>query len=430
MTSHIRYTKPYMKKLSLSQDLSWRGFVNQTTYKDITAVDGDPITFYWGVDPSAPSMTIGNFAVAMMVKHFLRHGHKAILLVGGATGMIGDPDGKSEERSLKTIEEISKNKQGIISQYEKIFDGLDFEVVDNFDWFKDINYLDFLRDTGKHVPMRQMLGRDFVQKRLSSDGTGISYAEFSYVLIQAYDFLYLNQNKGATLQMCGSDQWGNCIAGVDLIRRKTGNETHVWSCPLVINKTTGIKFGKTEGGAVWLDPAMTSPYKFYQFWLNSDDDGVEDYLKIYSELDESQINDIMSQFENNRSERIAQKTLAYEITSLVHGKDTAQSLKRLSDVLFGNSDYSQLSREDFEQIKQDLKVVSIGDVGSSNLVDLLIATSLAQSKSEARRYIEAKAIYINGIQIDSEKTTIEESDMLHDNVIIRRGKNAQAIVEK
>lgn len=419
-----------MSKTTLSQDLSWRGFINQTTYKDITEIDKEPITFYFGVDPSAPSMQIGNLAATMMVRHFIRHGHKAILLVGGATGMIGDPDGKSEERNLKSLEEITKNKQGIVDQYKKIFAGLDFEVVDNYDWFKSINYLDFLRDTGKHVPMRQMLGRDFVQTRLQADGAGISYAEFSYVLIQAYDFLHLNREHNATLQLCGSDQWGNSIAGVDLIRRVTGNEAHVWSFPLVLNKSTGIKFGKTEGGAVWLDPTMTSPYKFYQFWLNSDDGGVEDYLKIYTELDENQISTIMTDFENNRSNRIAQKTLAYEVTSLVHGKDTADGLQRLSDVLFGNSDYSQLTREDFEQIKQDLVVVSMREVGSPDLVDLLVASSLAQSKSEARRYIEAKAIYINGVQIDPGTSTLDDSEMLHGNAIIRRGKNAQAVIEK
>lgn len=419
-----------MNKHTLSQDLSWRGFVNQTTYKDITEIDKGQITFYFGVDPSAPSMQIGNLAAAMMVRNFIRHGHKAILLVGGATGMIGDPDGKSEERNLKSIEEVAKNKQGIIDQYKKIFDGLDFKVVDNYDWFKDMNYLDFLRDIGKHVPMRQMLGRDFVQTRLQADGAGISYAEFSYVLIQAFDFLYLNREHNATLQLCGSDQWGNSIAGVDLIRRVSGKESHVWSLPLVLNKATGIKFGKTEGGAVWLDADTTSPYKFYQFWLNCDDSGVEDYLKIYTELDEAKINEVMADFENNRSNRVAQKTLAYEVTSLVHGKEAAESLKRLSDVLFGNSDYSHLTAADFDQIKQDLKVVSIHEAGSSNIIDLLVATSLAQSKGEARRYIEAKAIYINGVQIDATKTVLEDSDMLHGNTIIRRGKNAQAVIEK
>ena len=225
--------------MTLSEELQWRGFVNQTTYKDVTVLDGDPITFYFGVDPSADSMTIGNLAAAMMNRLFIKHGHKAYLLVGGATGMIGDPDGKAVERELQTLEQISHNKKSIAAQYDQVFSGMDFTVVDNYDWFKGVNYLDFLRDVGKHVPMRQMLGREFVQSRLNEDGAGISYAEFSYSLIQGYDFVHLNREHGVTLQLCGADQWGNSIAGVDLIRRINGNEAHVWSTPLIINKATG-----------------------------------------------------------------------------------------------------------------------------------------------------------------------------------------------
>ena len=261
--------------MTLSEELQWRGFVNQTTYKDLAALNGAPITFYWGVDPSADSMQVGNFAMAMMVRHFINHGHKAILLVGGATGLIGDPDGKAQERDLKPLEEIEHNKQAISAQYRQVFAGQDFEIVDNYDWFKGLGYLEFLRDVGKHVPMRQMLGREFVQSRLSDDGAGISYAEFSYSLIQGYDFLHLHREKGVTLQVAGADQWGNSIAGVELIRRITGGEAHVWTGPLIVNKTTGVKFGKTESGAIWLDPAKTSPTQFYQFWVNCDDAGVK-----------------------------------------------------------------------------------------------------------------------------------------------------------
>ena len=202
--------------MTLSEELTWRGFVNQTTYKDTTVLDDPtkPITFYLGVDPSADSMQVGNLAVAMMIRHFIDHGHKAILLVGGSTGLIGDPDGKKTERDLKTQEEIEHNKRAIAAQYNTVFAGQEFELVDNYEWFKNMGYLQFLRDIGKHVPMRQMLGREFVQSRLSDDGAGISYAEFSYALMQGYDFLYLYRNKGATLQLCGADQWGNSIAGV------------------------------------------------------------------------------------------------------------------------------------------------------------------------------------------------------------------------
>jgi len=257
--------------MSLSEELQWRGFVNQTTFPDITDLDKESLTFYFGVDPSADSMQIGNFAAAMMVRHFINAGHKAILLVGGATGMIGDPDGKKDERNLKALDEIAHNKAGIAAQYRQVFADKDFTLVDNYDWFKNMNYLDFLREVGKNVPMSMMLGREFIQSRLGEGGEGISYAEFSYSLIQGYDFLHLYRTYGATLQLAGADQWGNSIAGVDLIRRVEGVESHIFTIPLIMNKATGKKFGKTEDGAIWLDPKKTSVYKFYQFWLNSDD---------------------------------------------------------------------------------------------------------------------------------------------------------------
>ena len=237
--------------MTLSEELKWRGFVNQTTFEDISMLDKEKRTFYWGVDPSASSMTIGNLASAMMVKVFIKHGYNPILLIGGATGLIGDPDGKAQERDLKTPEAIRKNKTGIVKQYENIFYGEHFKVVDNYDWFVKIGFIEFLRDVGKHVPMRQMVAREFVQSRLKESGAGISYAEFSYSLIQGYDFLHLFEKHGVTLQISGADQWGNCIAGVDLIRRKTGKEAHVWTTPLIMNKATGKKFGKTDVFSSW-----------------------------------------------------------------------------------------------------------------------------------------------------------------------------------
>lgn len=416
-----------MKHTALSDELAWRGFVNQTTFKDVKQLDGEPITFYFGVDPSAASMTIGNLAAAMMVRTFMRHGHKAVILIGGATGLIGDPDGKADERNLKTLEEIAGYKKGIVSQYRTIFDGYDFDVVDNYDWFKGLGYLEFLRDIGKHVPMRQMLGRDFIQTRLGEDGSGISYAEFSYVLIQAYDFVHLFKEKGVTLQLCGSDQWGNSIAGVDLIRRLTGKEAHVWSTPLVINKATGKKFGKSEGGAVWLDAQLTSPYQFYQFWLNAEDDAVEDYLKIFTQLDKDQVADIMERFNADRSLRLAQKTLAYEVTALIHGSSTADSVKRVSKVLFGGDDYAQLTADDLTVVKAELGSITADT--TSNLVDLLVDAKLASSKGEARRFLSSKAIYINGKQISDDTDTLVAEDAIHGHIILRRGKNNQIVVE-
>ncbi len=413
--------------MTLSEELAWRGFVNQTTFKDVKQLDGPPLTFYFGVDPSASSMQVGNLAAAMMVRSFIKHGHKAIILIGGATGLIGDPDGKADERNLKSLEEIAKNKAGIVAQYQTIFGDLKFEVVDNYDWFKDLGYLEFLRDVGKHVPMRQMLGRDFVQSRLSEDGSGISYAEFSYVLIQAYDFVHLSKSKNASLQLCGSDQWGNSIAGVDLIRRLTGKEAHVWSTPLIINKATGKKFGKSEAGAVWLDASLTSPYQFYQFWLNSDDEGVEDYLKVFTELTKDQVDDIMKRFNEERNIRLAQKTLAYEVTAMVHGKETAESVTRVSKVLFGGVSYDKLTAADFTILKQELPVIQAK--APANLIDTLVEAKLASSKGEARRFIESKAIYVNGVQVDPSMTELKASDAINGHLVLRRGKNSQAVVE-
>lgn len=419
---------PYKTDMTkLSEELAWRGFVNQTTYTDISALDGEPITFYWGVDPSAPSMTVGNLAIAMMVRHFIDAGHNAILLVGGATGMIGDPDGKAQERDLKTTEEIDKNKAGIKAQYEQIFAGQPVEMVDNYDWFRGIGYLEFLRDVGKHVPMRQMLARDFVQSRLGEEGAGISYAEFSYSLIQGYDFLHLYRENGVTLQVCGADQWGNSIAGVELIRRVAGGEANVWSAPLVVNKATGVKFGKSEAGAVWLDPELTSPYQFYQFWLNVDDEGVSDYLKIYTLLTKEDIDAVLAEFNTDRSNRAAQKTLAYEVTKIVHGQERAESVRRITEVLFGARDYDELTPEDFAALGNEL-----GEFEAAAGVELagaLVDAGLATSKGEARRFLDSNAIYINGSQIPLNKTTLNDDDAINGYLVLRRGKNCQVIIK-
>ena len=411
----------YNCPMTLSEELAWRGFVNQTTYKDITKLDDKPISFYWGVDPSANSMTIGNLAAAMMVKCFIKHGHKATLLVGGATGLIGDPDGKTDERNLKSPEEITANSQVIADQYRQLFGGHEFDMVNNYDWFKEMGYLDFLRYVGKHVPMRQMMARDFVQKRLSQQGSGISYAEFSYVLIQAYDFLYLHKEKGVSLQVCGSDQWGNSVAGVDLIRRETGGEAHVFSAPLVLNKTTGQKFGKSEEGAVWLDPKKTSPYQFYQFWLNVDDEGAEAYLKIFTELDRAAIDDLIGEFKENRGARLAQKTLAYEVTKLVHGQDQADQVKRASEVLFGDEDFLNLTDNEVQVLCQELTIVKAG----ADLTKTIVEAGLAGSNTEASRFIDSGAIYINGNKITPESDVSFQKG----HNLLRRGKNSFAVVE-
>lgn len=404
--------------MTLSEELAWRGFINQTTYSDLSALDGEPISFYWGVDPSADSMTIGNLAAAMMVRHFIDHGHNAFLLVGGATGMIGDPDGKADERNLKTVEEIAKNKAGIAAQYERVFAGQDFTQVDNYDWFKDMNYLDFLRTVGKHVPMSAMLGREFIKARLGDDGAGISYAEFSYALIQGYDFLHLYKEHGVTLQLCGADQWGNSIAGVDLIRRIAGGDANVYSTPLIVNKTTGVKFGKSEGGAIWLDPNKTSVYKFYQFWLNVDDEGVIDYAKIYTLLSKEEIEELAVKQQKNPGAREAQKALAQEVTTLVHGQERYESVARVTDVLFGSRDFHELQNEDLEALSREIPTATLG----KDVIEVIVGAGIATSNGEVRRLIQAGAITVNGQKISEDQAIDEPS-------LIKKGKNSFVLVK-
>lgn len=403
--------------MKLSEELQWRGFVNQMTFADIKELDDEPLTFYWGVDPSADSMTIGNFAAAMMVRHFIQHGHKAILLVGGATGMIGDPDGKKQERDLKTIDEIAKNRRGIAAQFHQVLGGVNFEVVDNYDWFKDMNYLDFLREVGKHMSMTQLLDREFVQSRIGEGGEGLSYAEFSYSLIQGYDFLHLYRSKGATLQVCGADQWGNSIAGVQLIRKLEAGAAHVYSTPLVINKATGVKFGKSEGGAIWLDPAKTSPYKFYQFWLNLDDEGVIDYMKIYTLLSKEEVDAAEENHAANPGARSAQRVLAANVTDLVHGVDRRESVERVTAVLFGGAGFHSLTDDDIAALAAEIPVVNTG----YSVIDTLVEAGIATSNGEARRLIAGGAISINGQKV-------AEDAVISDRSIVKKGKNAFVLI--
>lgn len=403
--------------MTLSEELAWRGFTNQTTYKDMSALDEGSISFYWGVDPSSDSMTIGNLAAAMMVRHFIDYGHKAYLLVGGATGMIGDPDGKKDERNLLTLDDIARNKQAIGVQYKTVFADKTFTIVDNYDWFKDMNYIDFLRTVGKNVPLSQMLGRDFVQSRLGSEGSGISYAEFSYSLIQGYDFVHLSRKHDVSLQLCGADQWGNSLAGVDLIRRLDNKEAHVFSTPLIINKTTGAKFGKTEDGAIWLDPTKTSVYVFYQFWLNVDDESVSELLRIYTLIGHDEIEGLESATIQAPGDRAAQKRLAEAVTTIVHGQDRAESVQRVTAVLFGDALFSDLQPADIDMLAFEIPHSSLG----KRVIEVLVESEIASSNGDARRLIEAGAVSVNG-----EKIT---EDVLIETIsLVKKGKNNFVLV--
>ena len=402
---------------TLSEELSWRGFINQTTFAENSDLDTGSRTFYLGVDPSAVSMHIGNLAAVMMVRHLADHGYKPIVLVGGATGMIGDPK-QDVERDLKTLDEIDRNKAGIAAQYRQLLAGKDFDLVDNYDWFKDINYLSFLRDIGKHFSMTQLLDREFIKARIGEGGVGISYAEFSYSLIQGYDFLHLFREKGATLQIGGSDQWGNMLSGVQMIQKLEGAEAHVLTVPLVLDKKTGKKFGKSEGNAVWLNPEMTSPYKFYQFWLNCDDETSEDLVKIYTLLDKDTVEGLIARHRENPGARELQQTLAREVTDLVHGKERRESVERVTNVLFGGADVSSLSADDVEALAGEIPVAARGSLLTATLAD----TGLASSNSEARRLMAGGGITVNGQKV-TEDTEITETSL------VKKGKNSFVLVK-
>ena len=404
--------------MKLSEELRWRNQVQDTTYADLSILDREKVKFYIGVDPSADSMTIGNLAAMLLARRLIEAGHQAYLLVGGATGMIGDPDGKKDERARKDLATVEANKRGIVKQFRQLFAGQNFMIVDNYDWFKDMNYIQFLHQIGKFVPMSQMLGREFVKSRLGDDGSGISYAEFSYALIQGYDFVHLFKNHGVTLQLCGADQWGNSVAGVDLIRRIEGGTAHVMSMPLVVNKTTGRKFGKSEDGAIWLDPAKTSVYKFYQFWLNLDDEGVIDYLKIYTMLSKDEIDDIEALHNTNPGARVAQKTLAKEATILVHGQERYQSVQRVTNVLFGGREFNTLSADDIEVLAGEIPTVGL----NKTMIEILTESGVAGSNGEARRLMASGAV-----SIDGEKIT--DDCLISETCLVKKGKNNFILVK-
>jgi len=408
--------------MTLSEELSWRGFINQTTLTNLTALDTEKWTFYHGFDASADSQTVGNLAAMMLDRCFMRHGHNPIILAGGATSLIGDPGGKDAERPLQSEETIANNVARAETQLQQIFRGYDFQLVNNLDWTRELTVISFLRDIGKHFSMTPLIQRDYIAKRIGEEGDGISYAEFSYTILQGMDYLYLYDTYGCTLQLGGSDQWGNCLSGVDLIRRARGAETHVITLPLIINKATGKKFGKSEDGAVWLDPAKTSVYKFYQFWLNADDKGVEGYLKIFTELDKEAIDSVMKEFKKNKKDRLAQKTLAYAVTTLVHGEEKAEAAKIASEVLFGGADPGALGAEEYQLLKGELPIVQAGK--GDNLLQVLVEAGLASSNTEANRFLDEGAISVNGQKVSGgDRAVLRKGDNL-----VKRGKNSFAVV--
>ena len=411
--------------MKLSEELIYRGFQAETTIENPTDLNNrESKKFYWGADPSADSLTIGNLAALMMCACFVRHGYEPYLLVGGATGQIGDPK-ENGERDLKTLDEVEHNKKCIKAQIERVVNAENVTMVDNYDWFREMKYLDFLREVGKAFSMTQLLDRQFVQNRIGEGGGGISYAEFSYTLIQGYDFLHLYREHGVSLQLCGADQYGNCTSGIHLIRRLENGNADVWSTPLVIDPVTGRKFGKSEGNAVWLAATdngsgnYTSIFDFYQFWLNQPDEAVESLIKIYTLYDKETIEDILKQHSLAPEKRIAQKALARGATEVVHGLENAEAVENLTAMLFDkNTNFAEFTEDEINEFANFLPTVEKGML----LVDALVNNGLAESKKKAREFVAQGAITINGVKV---KEDIE----LKQTAIIKKGKNKFLIVK-
>jgi tyrosyl-tRNA synthetase len=420
--------------MELFDDLQWRGLVYQWT-GDETALPQllslEKISVYIGFDPSSDSLTIGNLLVLMLLRRFQLAGHRPLPLVGGATGMIGDPSGKSAERNLLDLEQLAHNKAKIRAQMERFFD---FEgsnaavMVDNLDWFQGIGYLEFLRDVGKHVTVNTMLARDSVKGRIESEN-GISYTEFSYMLMQAYDFVHLSRAHGCVLQCGASDQYGNIVQGIDLARRLDGTQLYGLAAPLV-TRSDGQKMGKTAEGAIWLDPAKTSPYRFYQWFVNLPDADAGRFLRYYTLLPHEEILDLEDQVEKSPASRAAQKKLALELTALVHGQDGLARAQRATEVLFGGS-LEGLSEEELLDVFGDVPSLEVSRSRLGDgfaLTEALADVGLASSRSDARRKVDSGGVYINNVRCDKDRS-IEASDLATESVIVlRSGKRSFALI--
>ena len=408
--------------MTLFEELKWRGLVKDIAGSDIEdKINSGNITFYWGTDPTADSLHLGHYSSLITAKRLARAGHHPILLVGGATGLIGDPR-PTAEREIIAKDVLQKNLDGIRKQVDKIFDGK-AEIVNNYDWFKGYEYLDFLRDVGKYVNINYMLDKDIIRRRLE---TGITYAEFSYTLMQGYDFLKLFTEKNCILQAEGSDQWGNITTGIDLIRKITGKEAYGFTMPLVLDKY-GNKFGKSEGNALWLDKEKTSSYKLYQYLINVDDSMVISYLKIFTFLNKEQIEELEKKNNEHPENRDAHKALAREIITDLHGIEEYEKAKKLSEVLF-TEDFKDLTKEEIEEIFEgnDIK-----NITTNNLIDVLIEVGAAKSKRESREFITGNAIKINGEKISDVDYIIGEKNYLDNTyIIIKRGKKNYYVGKK
>ena len=416
---------------NLIEELRWRGLIQDIIPGTEDELVKEPVTAYVGFDPTADSLHIGSLIPIIVLVHFQKFGHKPIALVGGATGMVGDPSGKSEERNLLSKEILDKNVAAVKQQLSKF---LDFnsdranaaEMVNNYDWFSNISFLDFIRDVGKHISVNYMMAKDSVKKRLEGEN-GMSFTEFTYQLVQGYDFYWLYQHKNCKLQFGGSDQWGNIVTGTELIRRKSGGEAFAFTCPL-LTKSDGSKFGKTEKGNIWLDAAKTSPYTFYQFWLNTADADAERFLKVFTFLSEKEINDLVERHKGNEHQRILQKKLAEELTCLVHSGTDYEFAVKASTILFNNDTAEILKELTEDQLLQVMEGVPSVEIEAQqleelDLVSLLAETKILPSKGEAKKMLTGGGIFINKEKALSADEKITADKLLNDKyVLIQKGK--------
>jgi tyrosyl-tRNA synthetase len=418
---------------ALLEDLEWRGLIAQSTdRKELEKALSKPISLYLGVDPTAPSMHLGNLVVFLVLRRFQLAGHRPIPLVGGATGLVGDPSGKNDERTLNEEKLVADWVAKIKKQVEKIIDFSDKKtgavMVNNLDWTKPVSALDFLRDIGKHFSVNQMLAKDSVANRLAT--AGISYTEFSYQVLQAFDYLELYRRNDCKLQIGGSDQWGNIVAGLDLIRKVEGGTAHALTIPLLA-KSDGTKFGKTASGAIWLDSTMTSAYEFFQFWLNSDDADMPKLLKVFSMKDRKEIERLIETVNTNPGAREAHRELAREMTTLIHGADMAKKVEEAAKAFFGQGEISELDLATLDSALSQLPKTQVkkGDPFPT-WVDLLAATGVVDSKSAARRIVKEGGAYLNNKKVENEDFTPSKSDLLHGKyLLLRKGKRDLAAVE-
>ena len=407
--------------MKLYEDLMYRGLIKDVASEDLEKVlDGEPIAFYWGTDPTADSLHLGHYSSLVTAKRLAKAGHHPILLVGGATGLIGDPR-PTAEREIISKEVLDGNVECIRKQVLDIFDG-NAEIVNNYDWFKDISWIDFLRDVGKYINVNYMLAKDIINRRLE---TGITFTEFAYTLMQGYDYLYLYETKNVTLECAGSDQWGNITTGVDLISKKTGKSVNAFTMPLILD-STGKKFGKSEGNALWLDESKTSSYELYQYLINTDDAKVEEYLKVFTFLSKEEIEDVMSKHNEAPEQRIAQKELARQIITDLHGEDSFNKALKITNALF-SGDIKSLDEDELKDALNGVETSTINE--DANIVDMLVNTGILSSKREAREFLTNGSISLNGERVTDLELAITKDTCLYNKyLVVRRGKKKYHLV--